>query len=127
MIALFLPAGCARDEEYLEVYRAQKENYKELGDILATVKDEQSMAEAKSALDERAKKFEAVARKASALPKPPPAAVAERVKEDAFAMERTLQRLREEIRRIREKVKGGDEFLKQFESQSPGLFSAVQR
>ena len=127
-LLLFLcGAGCTKDEDYLEVYRAQRENYRELTDILATIQDEKSMTDAKSKLDERAKKFNEIARKASALPKPPPESVRNRMADDAFTMERTLDRLRQQIKRVREDIKGGDEFLKQFESTSPGLLSAVKK
>ena len=126
IVILLLPAGCTRDEDYLEVFRAQQANWKETADILATITDEKSMANAKASLEERSKNFEAISQKANALPKPPPASVLKRLEEDRFVMERSVQRLQDEVKRVRE-LPGGAEFLKQFESRSPGLLSSVKR
>ena len=126
LVVVLVLVGCAKDEDYMEVYREQRANYKELADILATIKDEKSLADAKSALDDRSKRFAAVARKANALPKPPPESVRKRLEDDAFTMRRTIEQLQDEINRVRRDVKGGEEFWKQFESISPGLLSTVQ-
>src|SRR5439155_16535095 len=105
----------------------QQAAWKELGDILATIQDEKSMADAKVSLEERSKKVEAITQKANALPNPPPASVIKRMEEDRFTMERTIERVRGEIRRIRRDVKGGEEFVSQLGSRSPGLLPAVKQ
>jgi hypothetical protein len=118
-------AGCAKDEDYFEVLREQRGAWKEMADILATVHDDKSMTDAKTALEERGKKFDAISRKAKALPNPPPQEVLKRMEADRFVMERTVARLQSEVERVR-KLPGGVEFLKQFESGSQGLMSAVK-
>jgi hypothetical protein len=125
LLVLLIPAGCTRNEQYYEVFREQRTAYKELGDILATVKDEKSMTAAKAALEERLAVCDAVAKKASALPKPPPE-VAERFNEEKYLMESFIRRVGDETKRI-QGLPGGAEFIKQFESSSPGLLSAVRR
>ena len=78
-VLLLLLVGCTKDEDYLNVIREQLAAMKELADILETVKDESSMAQAKKTLDERSEKFAAISRKANALPKPPPPEVLRRM------------------------------------------------
>ncbi len=126
LVLLLAPIGCSRTEEYLEVFREQRANWKETADILETVKDEKSMADAKIALQECSKKFDAIVRKAGALPKPAPPEVEKRLAEDHASMERAVDRVRYQVKRVRE-LKGGEEFLKDFESGSQGLLSAVKR
>jgi hypothetical protein len=122
---MFLGAGCTRDEDYYDGVRAQRAAWKEVTDVLVTIKDETSMAAAKDALDEKARKCEEIAKKNRALPRPS-AEVQARMREDSFLMEGVLKGLQRETKRVAE-LPGGKEFLKQFESASPGLFSAVQR
>ncbi len=124
-LVLLVLLGCTSNEQYFEVAREQRTAWNEMADILATIKDEQSMADAKSALDAKTKQFEAIARKAKALPKPPPE-VNKQLEEDKFVIQRALGRLSAEVIRVK-KLPGGDEFLNQFQSRAPGLFSAVQR
>ena len=70
-VFLLLVAGCTKDEDYYEVLREQRANLKEIADVLATVKDERSTAEAETAFAEKMQRFEAVAQRAKALPSPP--------------------------------------------------------
>src|ERR1019366_4279405 len=109
-----------------EVFREQRAAMKELTAILATVNDEKTMADAKVLLKERGEKFEATSRKANALPKPLPPEVLKRLEDDRFIMERTMAGLLSEIARVRN-LPGGEEFLNDFKSRSPGLMSAVKR
>ena len=97
---------------------------KEVTDVLATIKDDASMAAAKEALDEKAKKCEALSRKAGAMSRPSPE-VLKRLQEDSYLTNGVLKGLHQEAARV-SKLPGGPEFLKQFESTSPGLMSAVQ-
>jgi hypothetical protein len=126
LLMLLVLVGCASEEDYLEVMRAQRAAYKETADILETIQDEKTLDEAKKALDAKREKFDAIAQKAKSLPKPS-AQVVERLKEQQTLMQDSIDRLRKEIGRVRTKVKGGEEFCKQFESSSPGLMSAVQQ
>jgi hypothetical protein len=125
LLMLLVLAGCTKPEDYLKVAREQRTAYKELADILVTIEDEKSMAAATAALADRSAKCEAIARTGQALPQPPPPEVQERFQEDAFVMKRTIERMQEEVRRVRG-LKGGPEFFKQFESKHPSLFPAVQ-
>ena len=68
LVLLSLLAGCTKDEDYIEVVRQQRANWKEMTDILATIKDDKTMADAKIALDERRPKYDALARKAVRSP-----------------------------------------------------------
>ena len=79
-------AGCSRTEEYLEVFRDQRAAWSELAGILESVKDEKSMVEAKTVLDNRAAKFDAIVRRANALPKPAPAEVQKRLAEEKYRL-----------------------------------------
>ena len=124
VILLLIPVGCTKDEDYVEVAREQRGAWQEMAEILAKVNDEKSMADAKTALVERGQKYERIARKARALPKPS-AEVVKRLQEDEFLIKATLKKLRTEAERV-DKLPGGKEFMKQFESSSQGLFSAEQ-
>lgn len=124
-LALLILVGCTSNEQYLEVAREQRAAWSEMAEILKTIKDEKSMADAKSALDAKTKEFEAIARKAKALPKPPPPEVNKQLEEDKFVIQSTLRRLSSEIQRVK-KLPGGEDFLNQYQTRSPGIFSAVQ-
>ncbi len=124
VILLLIPVGCTKDEDYVEVAREQRGAWQEMAEILAKVNDEKSMADAKTALVERGQKYERIARKARALPKPS-AEVVKRLQEDEFLIKATLKKLRTEAERV-DKLPGGKEFMKQFESSSQGLFSALR-
>ena len=125
VVLLLVLAGCTKSEDYLNIAREQRTACKELADILETIQDEKSMADARSAVAERTEKFEAIARKAQALPLPPPPDVQKRFEEDGLIMRRTIERMQEEVRRVRG-LKGGKDFFKQFDSKHPGIFSAGQ-
>ena len=92
---------------------------------LATVKDERSMADAKAALEKQTPKYAELARKANALPKPPPPEVVKQFQEDQVIIQATLRHLHTQIDRV-SKLPGGEEFMKQFRSNSQGLMPAVQ-
>jgi hypothetical protein len=119
---VFLAAGCASEEDYYQVMREQRQALKEVADILETVKDEESMATAKVSLDQQVQKFDAISKRARALPNPPPKEVIARMNDEKRQMETHLERLRIEVRRINQ-LRGGPEFWKQFPSDSQGLFS----
>lgn len=121
---LFFLAGCARDEDYLQVVRDQRALLKEAADILETVTDKESMAKAKVELDRVAQKAEHVSKRANALPKPPPPRLMESLQKEAKFTNTALERLTIEVQRVK-KLPGGPEFWKQFTSDSQGLFSAV--
>lgn len=125
VLLLLMFAGCTKPEAYYEVFREQRATYREVTTILAEIQDEKSMAQAKAKLEEQFEKSEATARKAEALPKPPPAEVEARLREDRASMERVLKDLQDQIGRV-QKLDGGKAFFKQFESKNSGLFNAVQ-
>lgn len=124
-LLLFLLAGCAKDQAYFDVLSEQQAAWNELADVLETVKDEKSMAEAKKALEAREATFEAIAQKAQALPKPS-AGVLEQLEQKRFLLQRAIERAQEQVRRIRRDVPGGEAFCKKSGSKFPGLMSAVQ-
>jgi len=125
LVLLLMFAGCAKDEDYLEVMREQRTAWQEMAEILESVKDEKTMADAKKALDERSEKYAAISRKAKALPNPPPAEVIKRMEEDKAAVKFAIDRLTRAAAEVR-KLPGGPEFMKHFESTAPGLMSAVR-
>lgn len=118
-------AGCTRDEDYFNVVREQQAAWREMIDILKTVKDAPTMADAQKSLTQNADKYAAISRKASRLPTPPPPAVRERLQQDSFLMDGMLVELKTETKRIGQ-LPGGQDFLKKFES-TKGLLSAVER
>jgi hypothetical protein len=126
LLLLAIPLGCTKDEDYLKVFRDQRAAMHELADILAKVQDEKSMAAAQIELEQRRPKFEAIASKAKALPMPLPPEVRQRLEEDKYLMTAAVERVRKESNRI-SKLPEGENFLKQFESKSQGLMTAVQR
>jgi hypothetical protein len=116
IIGLLAPlalAGCSRTEEYLEVARAQQKAMEDVTEVLARIRDEKDMAAAREALDARFARFEAIARKARDLPKPPPPEVAERLDQAAFR--RAFDAMGEQIQRVKE-LPGGKEFLQSYDS-----------
>lgn len=125
LLLLFLLAGCTKPEAYYEVFREQRTTYREVTAILAEIQDEKSMAAAKANLQAQFEKFEATARKAEALPKPPPAEVTDRLRDDSPSMQRAIADLQYQAGRV-QKLPGGKAFFKQFESNHSGLFNAVQ-
>ena len=118
-------AGCTKPEAYYEVFREQRATYREVTSILAEIQDETSMAQAKAKLQAQFEKLDAIARKADALPKPPPAEVVERFRDESQSLQRALNDMKEQVGRV-QKLKGGPAFFKQFESSDSGLFKAVQ-
>ncbi len=120
-LALLALPGCTRTEDYLEVARAQQEALRDVTAVLTHIHSEKDMAAAKEKLDDGEARFEAIARKARALPKPPPE-VASRLQDEAPKMQRALEQLRDEVQRVRG-LPGGQEFLKQYQGRT-GLFSA---
>jgi len=125
VFVFLLALGCAKEEDYMAVAREQRAAYKELADLLATVKDEKTMDEAKASLQNKTAKFEEISRKARALPKPS-ADVQARLKEDEFLMTETVKYLGRESERV-SRLPGGPEFMNHFKTNSLGIMSAVQR
>ena len=113
LLALLLTlAGCSpRTEDYLEVIRGQQKVMQEITDILKKVQNEQDMAAAKEALDERFAQYEAIARKGRELPKPPPPEVQEKL--DLTTLNRVVRQMNEQIQRVKD-LPGGREFFAQF-------------
>ena len=122
---VFALVSCTREQDYLDVMQDQREAMNEATVILETVQDENSMSAAKSKLDELGKKFEVIAARANALPKPPQREVLARMQDDRFLTQRATERLTQEAQRVR-RLPGGAAFWRQFESSSQGLFQAVQ-
>ncbi len=122
---VLLLVGCTKPEAYYEVLRENRATVREVTAILADIQDEKSMKEAKAKLDARSEEFEARARKAMALPKPPPAEVTERMQEESATRQLMLDELRNQVQRV-QKLEGGKAFFKQFEGNASGLFNAVQ-
>lgn len=126
ILLLLTAAACTRTEDYLEAFREQRAAWREMADILESIKDDATMAKAKTDLDERWPKFEAAARKASALPKPPPREVEDRLREHQPAMHDLVVRVAKQLAEV-EKLPGGKDFAKHFRSKSESLSTAVQK
>lgn len=126
VLLILVAAGCggATRSDYLQVFHDQKESWDELADILETVQDEKTMQAARGELTTRFARFEAVARRAKALP-PPPADVLGRLEEERFVMQRATERLHGEVRRVQQ-LPGGEAFLKEF-SGNVNAIAATQR
>jgi hypothetical protein len=124
-VLLLVLAGCTKPEAYYEVFREQRQTYRDVTKILAEIEDEKSMAAAQAKLREQFEKFEATARKGEALPNPPPAEVTERLRDDSASMQRAIADLQYQVGRV-QKLAGGQAFFKQFQSKHSGLFNAVQ-
>jgi aspartate-semialdehyde dehydrogenase len=113
-IAVVFLAGCKRNDvtSYLAVSREQIQAMQELTDILSTVKDKATMAAALPKLKKSFQRFEQIASKAKALPKPSEE-IKQRIEEDLGPqLERSAIRYREEGTRIRQ-LPGGEDFLKE--------------
>lgn len=122
---LALAAGCVKDQDYFDVAKDKQAAMGELVDILASIKDESTMKQARETVKANAEKYAEISRRAQALPNPPPAKVQERFRQNAMQMEATLRRLSIEAKRVAD-LPGGTDFLGQFES-TRGLLSAVQK
>jgi hypothetical protein len=116
LVGLLFLAGCTQTEDYLEVFRDQHKAVQEVTAILAKIRNEQDMAAARDELDERFVRFEKIARRARALPSPPPADVVSRV--DKEGIERSIAEMRREIDRVKG-LPGGEQFFSQFEDRAP--------
>ncbi len=116
LVGLVFLGGCSQTGDYLEVFRDQHKAVQEVTAILARIRNEEDMAAARDELDDRYVRFEQIARRANALPKPPPDDVASRV--DQVGMERSIADMRREIDRVKA-LPGGEEFFRQFEGRAP--------
>ena len=124
LFALVSMMGCSREEEQVQVIREQCAAWTEMADILESVKDEQSMAQARIALNELKVRMEQIARKAKALP-PASRDVEERSQTDRFLLQKAFDRCRAAIGRIKD-LPGGRAFLDEFPADAPSLSKAVQ-
>jgi hypothetical protein len=125
LLGCFLLSGCTSSERYVEVMREQREAYQETVDVLVKVNDEKTMVEVKPSLDQLMVKFDKIASKAKALPKPS-AAVLQEHENEQYLVKHAWERYREEVKRISQ-LKGGPEFLKQFDTNTFSLWQAVQQ
>ena len=123
-VLVFSLAGCTKEQDYLDVLNDQQAALREMTEILKTIKDQQTMDQAKRTLRENAEKYAAISERANSLPKPPPPRVQERMKQESGALAATLLHLRAEAKRVGD-LPGGAEFLRQFKS-TEGLMTAVQ-
>jgi hypothetical protein len=105
-------SGCTRTADYVEVAQSQQQAMREVTGILKKIHNARDMAAAREELDERFAQFDAVARKARELPKPPPPEVERQLDMDAFKT--ALTEMREQIDRVKQ-LEGGEEFFRQFE------------
>ncbi|HZZ79999.1 MAG TPA: hypothetical protein VFE62_15880 [Gemmataceae bacterium] len=121
---VLLLAGCAREQDYVEVMRQQQVAWNGVADVLETVKDKESMAAAKEELVARMDACEAAAQKARDLPQPSPEFL-KKHDQKVYFLKSAMERASAEVRRIRQ-LPGGEAFCRQFQSQHPGLLSAVQ-
>lgn len=122
LLIVVLAAGCSRPNprDYLDVYRAQRTALYEMTEILSSITDEKSMEEARRRLDQRQAEFDAIPRRANALPKPPPPEAVELLRDELPLMQTAAERLLDEVRRVRQ-LPGGPAFLERFEKNHPSL------
>jgi protein subunit release factor A len=106
---MILVVGCS--PSYQTVQKEQISALKELTEILSTVKDQTTMEAARGELARRFDRFEQVAKKAKALPKPSAEVQRQLEEELGPQKERAFDNLLKEVRRITA-LPGGEEFLK---------------
>jgi hypothetical protein len=116
-------AGCAQEKDYVDAMREQRAAYRDLTLVLANIRDEKSMQDAKATLEKRLEKFEQAAAKIRALPRPS-AELLQKLQKEAN-MNRAIEDLQYEVGQVN-RLPGGPAFLKQFNTASPGLLSAEQ-
>ena len=115
LIGLIALSGCTtRPEEYVEAARAQRKAIEQIRNLLADIKDEKDMQKAKEELDRRFDAFEEIARKAQALPKPPPPEALSLLEDETRPSQRAVDGLIEEIQRVRA-LPGGERFFEQYQ------------
>jgi hypothetical protein len=108
LVGLLALAGCTRTEDYVEVVAAQQQAMQEVTAILAKIQNEQDMAAARDELQESYARYDAIQRRANALPKPPPPEVASRI--DGAGYKQAFEELQSQVRRVHG-LPGGGEFL----------------
>jgi hypothetical protein len=123
---LLAAAGCggADRADYLKVFHDQRVALDEMADVLEKVQDAKSMDAARAELRSRTEQYEAVARRAKSLPAPSPEVV-RRLEQEAFILQRAINRVQEQVRRVAE-LPGGEAFLKQF-SGNVNAFSSMPK
>jgi hypothetical protein len=112
-IALIFLGGCGNQaSSYITVYKEQVQAIEDLTKVLATVKDETTMAAARAKLKERFERFEQISKKAKALPQPS-AEIKEQIeKELGPQILQAFDNYRKEGLRI-QGLPGGTEFLEE--------------
>lgn len=113
---LFLLAGCDRTATYTAAFKEQLQAQQELIEVLATVKDAESMKAAKPALNKRFADFERIRKKFQALPKPSEEIKTKLQDELGDEVRQTLNNLVREAKRI-EELPGGKEFIARLKLQ----------
>ena len=116
--------GCAREDDYLDVFRDQQKAWLEMTEILSNIRDEKTMAEAKLKLDANFEKFESLSKRAKALPQPSEK-IRKRLEQEREYLEQTTAALQREVARV-QKMPGGMQFLNQYQSRRQGLMGAVR-
>jgi hypothetical protein len=110
-IALIFLGGCSKASSYTAVYKEQIQAIEDVTKVLATVKDETTIAAAQANLKERFQHFEQISKKAKALPKPSAEMKEEIEKVLGPQMIEAFRNYQKEVRRITA-LPGGEEFLK---------------
>lgn len=117
--AMLVLAGCGGGvEPYVEIARAQQANWDEMAEVLASVKDAESMAAARSRLEDLHARSEELQERRAGLP-PPSQAIRERLSEHGPALQQSLRRVRQELARVRQ-LPGGEAFLNDVEKIARG-------
>ena len=123
LTGLLTLAGCTRPEDYVAVAREQQKAMDEVTAVLSKIHDAKEMAGAKAELDERLGRFDAVARKANALPKPPPPEAQRRLQDEEIFVRSAFDKMAREVKRVHDRP-GGAEFFDQFEGRAAWLREA---
>lgn len=107
---MLAPTGCDRTATYSAVLKEQLDAQRELTEVLASVKDAETMKSAKLELNKRFSRLEQMRKKAQGLSKPSQA-IREKLQEEfGQDIQQTLADLRREAQRI-EELPGGKEFV----------------
>jgi hypothetical protein len=124
LLGLLVLTGCTRPQDYVNVAREQQRAMQEVTEILARVRDEKDLAAARAELDERVERYEAIVRRAKALPQPPSEEAQRLLQDEQPAFQTALRRLSEQVVRVRA-LPGASAFFEQYEGRSRIFTSAA--
>ncbi|MFO0966789.1 MAG: hypothetical protein U0793_14545 [Gemmataceae bacterium] len=117
LLLLWLCAGCSREASYRAVVEEQIAAWKEMTQLLETVKDQPSMEAARARLQALSARYGSIAERARKLGRPGPE-IQESLQGEIERLGLVLREARREMSRIRD-LPGGVAFLEELDGLSP--------